>query len=90
MLVLLLYNFESTNKSTIIGMLSEDFLARLRVLILQRDSWQEVPDAHLVVRAACHEAEAVWLRVHTQDWHVRMLHPSDYSRLHFVIMRNLY
>ena len=88
MLVLLLYNFESTIKSTIIAMLSEDFLAGRRVLILERDGWQEVPDAHLVVGAACYEAEAIWLGVHTQDWHVRMLYPSDYSRLHFVIMRN--
>ena len=88
MLVLLLYNFESTIKSITIAMLGEDFLARRGVLILERDSWQEVPDAHLVVGAACHEAKAVWLGVHTQDWHVRMLYPSDYSRLHFVIMRN--
>jgi hypothetical protein len=87
-LVLLLYNFESTIKSTIIAMLSEDYLAGGGVLILERDGWQKVPDAHLVVGAACHETEAVWLGVHTQDWHVRMLYPSDYSRLHFVIMRN--
>ncbi len=69
-------------------MLREDILTGRGVLVLERDCWQEVPDAYLVVRAARHEAEAVWLGVHTQDWHVRMLHPSDYSRLHFVIMRN--
>ena len=51
-------------------MLRQDVLAGRRVLILERDRWQEVPDAHLVVRAACHEAEAVWLGVDTQDWHV--------------------
>ena len=65
MLFLLLYDFEST-----IAILRQDVLAGRRVLILERDRWQEVPDAHLVVRAACHEAEAVWLGVDTQDWHV--------------------
>ena len=84
LLVLLLYNFEST----IALLREEDFLAGMRVLILERDGWQEVPDAHFVVGAACHEAEPVWLGIHTQNWHVRMLHPGDYSRLHFVIMRN--
>ena len=65
MLFLLLYDFEST-----IAMLRQDVLAGRRVLILERDRRKEVPDANLVVRAACHEAEAVWLGVDTQDWHV--------------------